>query len=385
MHVRLAGVRVKSRGGALVMPAEMTVIPRVPIAQVGTWAASTGEWEATRQQFEDAVLAAADPTCPRPRIWINHDDERIETGVSPVAACGWLSGLSITEDHGGTLIADFNVPKTLADEMPFAFPGRSIEGKTNITATSGRRYGLVLDGVALLGKDIPAVTPLPDMAEVLGMVEPREPVAASGAESPRLIVCALSGAATPASTAGPVNQRPEADMADDATDTTAETASGSTEAAVDETTSTTEATETASTDTTTERDAADTTSSGLVIPEGFELVESTTLAEMQAQLAEVPDLVLEKRKREAAEYFAPLVDKKKSIAASAVPVLTERYVKDPEGTRAICDVLPPNMFQPPPTGRVAATRTAEETDDGELMPSLITLTPAERRRAGKED
>lgn len=371
------------------MAAEMTVIPRVPIAQVGTWAASTGEWEATRKQFEDAVLASQDPTCPRPRIWIEHDEERIETGNSPKPASGWLSGLDITEDFGGTLVADFNVPKKLADEMPYALPGRSIEGRTNITATSGRRYGLVLDGVALLGKDIPAVTPLPDMAEVLGMVEPRQPVAASGATEPRLIVCALSGAATPAS-AGPSQPRQEAPMPTPAPaeepktpapDPKAEQPSGDnpepkTEPKADEPKDTPKAEP---------KSDPDKSSSGLVIPEGFELVESTTLNEMKAQLAEVPDLVLEKRKREGEEYFDDLVENKKSIAASAVPGLVEKYAKDPEGTRAICDLLPPNMFQPPPTGRVAATRAAETDASGDLMPSIITLTPAERKRAGKED
>lgn len=377
------------------MAAEMTVIPRVPIAQVGTWAASTGEWEATRKQFEDAVLASQDPTCPRPRIWIEHDDERIETGNSPKPASGWLSGLDITEDFGGTLVADFNVPKKLADELPFAFPGRSIEGKTNITATSGRRYGLVLDGVALLGKDIPAVTPLPDMAEVLGMVEPRQPVAASGATEPRLIVCALSGAATPAS-AGPSQPRQEASMPTPAPaeepktpapDPKAEQPSGDnpepkTEPKADEPNAPTKAEP---------KSDPDKSSSGLVIPEGFSLVENGTLEEMKKQIAEVPGLVAASRKTEAKEYFDDLVYVKKSVAATSVPELTEMYMKNPDGTRAICDLMPKDVYEPPPVGRVAATRAVDDqVDDGGSGFSTRLLSPeqiadAKARGLIKED
>lgn len=345
------------------MPAEMAVIKRVPIAQVGTWAASTGEWEATRKQFEDAVRASQDRSVRPARIYLGHNEERIAAGTDTTPAVGWPSNLAL---DGDTLYADLWVPPLLAETAHVHFPGRSIEARTNVTASSGQRYAMVLDGVALLGRDMPAVDTLPDLAELWGMND-RAPVAASAETSgSRLIVCALTDA-TPASTAGPVNQRPEGTMPNDATDTTA-AADTSTTAAV-ETTSTTTGAEAESTDTTTTTDAVtdaqDTTSSGLVIPEGFELVESGTLAEMKAQLAEVPGLVAAQRKTEAAEYLDNLVNVKRSIAASSVPDLTKRYMKDPEGTRAFCDLMPEGIFQPPPVGRVAATRANDDDGDGD--------------------
>jgi hypothetical protein len=364
------------------MPAEMAVIKRVPIAQVGTWAASTGEWEATRLQFEDAVRASQDRSVRPARIYLGHNEERIAAGTDTTPAVGWPANLALDDD---TLYADLWVPPLLADTAHVHFPGRSIEARTNVTAQSGQTYSMVIDGVALLGRDMPAVDTLPDLAELWGMND-REPVAASaGTEGSRLIVCALKGATPPAS-AGPDNPRQEAPMPSPApAEDPKAPAPGP------------KATEPKGTDDTPKADPLGDEPSGTpkaeqpkadepkadtpILPDGFIPVEQAKWDELNAKLAQLDTLMADKAEREADEFAGELVAAGK-IAASSKPKIVEQFKANPDGTRAICDLLPDGAHEAPPTGRVAATR-ADDTD-GDDIPSLITLTPAERKRLGQE-
>ncbi len=349
------------------MPAELTVIPRVPIAQVGTWAASTGEWEATRAQFEDAVAAFYDPTVMRARLYLGHNDERIAAGLDTTPAVGWPSNPVLEND---TLYVDFNVPTSFAEQLPFRFPGRSIEARTNVVAASGRRYSMVLTAVALLGTEIPAVEPLPDLSEVLGIEQPRELVAAEAAET-RLIVCALSEGAAPAS-AGPDNPRQEAPMPTPAPAEEPKTPANDPKA------KTPEGEDTPKVDPKAEEQPKepakdvepkdpDASSSGLVIPDGFTLVEKGKYDELTASVATLTDTVKTltdaKLEGDADEFAGELVAAGK-IAASSKPKIVEQFKANPDATRAVCDLLPEGVHEAPPTGRVAATR-ADDDADGE--------------------
>lgn len=150
--------------------AALSTVRDVEIARVGVWSASTGMWECTREQLEDAVRAQADPAFRAAILKVGHTDPRFNdepdaeglTGDGEPAV-GRVTNLRLSAD-GQALIADFEqVPTWLAEIIPAAYPSRSVEMFLNVTVGS-TTYAAVLTGVALLGVTAPAIESLADVA-----------------------------------------------------------------------------------------------------------------------------------------------------------------------------------------------------------------------------
>lgn len=150
----------------------LAVLPSVPIAAVGTWQTSTGEWVCTPEQLRSAVAAEASGTFRSPVIKIGHDDPRWNDGQpcgDGEPAVGRLENLRVT-DAGQTLVADLvGVPAWLADIMASAYPSRSIECYLDLTGDDGTVWPMVVTGLALLGVQAPAIESLGDIADLYGV------------------------------------------------------------------------------------------------------------------------------------------------------------------------------------------------------------------------
>lgn len=161
--------------------ADLVRIPRVPILSTGTYQLSTGEFTFTAEDLVAAAQApATDPAVHWPRIKIDGLGDSFDPaahGGEP--AFGRVENLEV---DGETLYGDYLVPPALAAVIDWAYPSRSIEGAPGSvfgpTAT-GRTHELIITAVALLGVDLPGVSTLPDLMEVLaqfsGEAEP-EPI-----------------------------------------------------------------------------------------------------------------------------------------------------------------------------------------------------------------
>lgn len=152
------------------MPALVTR-PAVPICKVGLWHAMTGDWDCTAEQLADAVAAQRHPAFRSPVLKLGHTDPRFTDGEilgDGEPAVGRLENLRLTED-GQTLLADLvGVPAWLDEIMASAYPSRSIEAMTDVTAPDGTRFAMVVTGLALLGVTRPAIESLGDLADLYG-------------------------------------------------------------------------------------------------------------------------------------------------------------------------------------------------------------------------
>jgi hypothetical protein len=140
--------------------------PGVPLATVGVWAASTGEWECTADQLRDAVVAQHDPAFRAPVLKLGHTDGRFTGDGQP--AVGRVINLRL-DGTGQTLLGDLvGIPAWLDDVLESAYPSRSIEADLMVETAAGARYSMVLTGLALLGVAAPAIASLPDIAALYG-------------------------------------------------------------------------------------------------------------------------------------------------------------------------------------------------------------------------
>lgn len=365
------------------MAREMRVIRGVPIVDVGEWQASTGTWTVSPDDLAAAVAAVNDPAVRLPRIWIGHDDARDTPGSDAGGvAVGWASGLRTTNE-GRTLLADFHVPPLLADTMHAHFPSRSVESWTNLRTATGIEHALVIDGIALLGRELPAVETLEDIAELWGMTPDREPAPedAPVLASRHRIVCAL-GRDTPA-LAGPDNPRQEAPVPSNApAEPTPATAPEAQATAPEQPTPTPTPEPTPAPEAAAPAAPADTQPTPApAIPEGFVLVEQGVYDDLQTRLAQVDDLVSERTAREANEYAGQLVAAGRISRASEESIAAQ-YREDPARTRAICDLLPEGTHEAPPVGRIAASTAGEQkvTEDTGVSTRLLSGTQIQRLR-----
>lgn len=142
----------------------LTTVPGVELCKVGVWSASTGRAEITRQDLQDAVHAAADPSFRKAVLKVGHKDARFVGDGAP--SLGQVTNLRIA---GETLVGDLiNVPAGIAKVMPAAWPSRSIEARTDVKGKNGK-YSFVLTGLALLGSELPAIESLADVAALYGV------------------------------------------------------------------------------------------------------------------------------------------------------------------------------------------------------------------------
>lgn len=144
----------------------------VELARTGRWALSTGEWNASPEDFASAVAAMACPAVRAPYIRIGHTDQRFGDGEPTV---GRIENLRLA-DGGNTLVGDYaDVPAWLNTVMASAYPDRSVEGTYNRRCQLGHVHPFVLDGLALLGVTRPGVgtlRPLSSLDDVKNLFAP---------------------------------------------------------------------------------------------------------------------------------------------------------------------------------------------------------------------
>lgn len=160
------------------MALELVTIPDVPLVSTGTYHLATGEHTFTEEELRAAVEALSDKAVHPPRIKIDGLAEtwvEAEHGGEP--AFGHVENMRLTPD-GQTILGDLKVPGWLADSIEWAYPARSIEGPLGWTTATGKTHELVITAVALLGVDLPGVSTLPDLQELLSQEGPVEQVEA---------------------------------------------------------------------------------------------------------------------------------------------------------------------------------------------------------------
>lgn len=152
---------------AEVVPVEgnsaLAIIPNVPLVTVGEWAASTGPFDATLERCMDAVAAQDDPGIIRPRVWAGHRPDELRQGEP---ALGIIASMRFDPDTL-TVYGDVLTLASIAAAAPVLFPNRSVEAWTPFRSTAtGREFAMVIDGLALLGVEWPAVPVLEDLTRL---------------------------------------------------------------------------------------------------------------------------------------------------------------------------------------------------------------------------
>lgn len=144
------------------MPVRTVSLRGVELVKAGKWGASTGPVEITKADLAEMVANAARPDVDAAPIKLGHIDPRFDGEP----AQGWVRNLRLSSD-GGTLIGDLeDVPSELADQVPTAYPRRSVEIEWGKKTPDGTRLGAVLHALALLGVSAPAVKGLADVYRV---------------------------------------------------------------------------------------------------------------------------------------------------------------------------------------------------------------------------
>jgi hypothetical protein len=155
-------------------------IPGVELVKVGTWQCSTGEWTVTAADLASAVAAAKAGVIRSAPLKLGHQGPMRD--ASP--ALGRATNLRTTPD-GQTLLADFvDVPRALAPVLVKAYGQRSVEALIDYEAPDGRRWPLVIEAVALLGAQLPAVDGLADVAALYGVAAAKRITIAASAFQP---------------------------------------------------------------------------------------------------------------------------------------------------------------------------------------------------------
>jgi 2'-5' RNA ligase len=142
------------------MPDAVELVRRdgVELVRTGSWALSSGRWDAAPADLAAAVAAQDCPAIRKPVLWIGHTDQRFTPrNGDGEPTVGWVENLRLG-DGGHTLLGDYvGVPAWLNQVMASAYPDRSVEGAYNRRCQLGHTHPFVLDGVALLGVTRPGV------------------------------------------------------------------------------------------------------------------------------------------------------------------------------------------------------------------------------------
>lgn len=134
----------------------------VELMKTGQWDAMSGRHTFTREDLAAAVAALECPAVRRPVLKFGHDGAH---GVGE-PALGWVDNMGLTDD-GATLIGDYvGMPGWFGDVLGSAYPDRSIEGTYDLRCQLGHTHPFVVEAVALLGVDAPAIGTLASLAGV---------------------------------------------------------------------------------------------------------------------------------------------------------------------------------------------------------------------------
>lgn len=150
-------------------------VPNVELIHTGSWKASTGEFNPTVDDLTAAVGALDCPAVRRPILKLGHTEDP-EPGQPAV---GFIANMATAED-GRLLVGDYvGMPGWLVDEddngdsvLTSAYPDRSIEGQYDYRCQLGHTHPFVIQAVALLGQERPAIgtiQSLQDLADLYGV------------------------------------------------------------------------------------------------------------------------------------------------------------------------------------------------------------------------
>lgn len=150
----------------------------VQLVAAGSWPASTGPVTFTADDLASAVAALECPAVRRPVLKAGHG------GLHGVGepALGYVANLRLSEE-GQVLVGDYRgMPGwlTAVDDngqsvLASAYPDRSIEGEFGYRCTLGHEHPFVIQAVALLGVEQPAVGTLQSLQELYGVVAAATP------------------------------------------------------------------------------------------------------------------------------------------------------------------------------------------------------------------
>ncbi|MDN5685041.1 MAG: hypothetical protein L0L97_14880, partial [Corynebacterium glyciniphilum] len=113
---------------------------------------------------EGVILAATNPLATRPSPSLKLGHEGTLAG-DDAPAVGRVVNLRLADD-GDTLIGDFtDIPGWLSHILPETYPQRSIEAQLDYR-DNGTTWPFVVEAVALLGEQWPAVSTLTDLRDL---------------------------------------------------------------------------------------------------------------------------------------------------------------------------------------------------------------------------
>ena len=158
-----------------------SAIRDVPLVSTGIeYALATGPKTFTEEELRDAVLAVEDPAIVDPRLKIGHKDPRFNTADHDgEPALGRVENM-VVGNNGQTIYGDLVTFDWLANLIPIAYPGRSIEAGLGVNVdlvehhktVTGNKYRMVLTAVSLLGVVWPGCTTLDDLPLLLDAAGP---------------------------------------------------------------------------------------------------------------------------------------------------------------------------------------------------------------------
>lgn len=121
----------------------------------------------TDDDIAAAIAALDDPSIRAPKVIFGHREPQAAKAFGPGSPV-WGGATNLrTENEGHTLVCDLvGVPAWLADLLPHAWPSRSIQGRRNVRSETGATHALVIDYIAFLGVELPAISTLEDVRAV---------------------------------------------------------------------------------------------------------------------------------------------------------------------------------------------------------------------------
>jgi len=297
----------------------------IELARPGQWRLASGPLDVTPRMLDDAARFANREGARPGYLKIGHTDTRFMAGDGE-PALGWLHNIRLEEDDEGHVLKGdlHDVPDWLAEAIPRHWPDRSIEGYADYTH-DGQQYGLVVDGLALLGvtpPGMPSIRSLRDLPAALG-------VAASGALEPNgtRIVASVGDPPSPASYAE--DPPPISKGAGMEPDEIREALGLPSDASPDEVHAVVDGAFPRATP------VAASTAPGTIV------LASSTYEQMQRDIKVLTDHVAKTKRDERDDVIAKAVQAGKFTPAQKVH-FSKLWDADPDGTRAVIDSLTPN-------------------------------------------
>jgi hypothetical protein len=173
--IRSAG---KKYGITFAEDVQAAAMTDIELARPGSWKLASGPLEVTDEMLADAARFANREGARPGYLKIGHTDTRFMAGDGE-PALGWLYNVRLEEDDQGPVLkGDLDdVPDWLATAIPKHWPDRSIEGWADYVH-DGQKYGLVVNGLALLGVAPPgmsSIQSLRDLPAAVGVAAAEEP------------------------------------------------------------------------------------------------------------------------------------------------------------------------------------------------------------------